>query len=373
MDMQKYAREQEKANVSNYVDSMERTKPVLYKDVKKMNPVSILEKYLLLWPPCDVRCEQSYQATHDFNFTDSQFMDDIADGMELKVIGRDPINNAIVLGIYLQSNLAEFERYNQVVEEHNDEWTEQGCPVDTFNPITGDINEIKEQLISYADTDSRYIKRPGKIQSDGPLTKARPNAKRSLYAQLEVRLRCIQRGSTDKSTIFETTFVAKDYDGRIVYYNGFESKDIAYSTRRVIQEVFGNPFVYGKSGALLDGIAYLIQGKKLQICVKESVKPLWMTGTLKNSNPKLSASHQVTLLYKVLGSVFGIVLPPVLFWNGVVMASYNALKAFNETLHGNTNWFPTVIGTCVLIVLSFLIAKYFFRMSNVTKLNSNLL
>ena len=366
MDMERYEREQEEADVLNYKNSVTRIKPVLHDDVKKMNPVSILEKYLLIWPPCDVRCEMSYLANHDFNFTDSAFMDDIADGMLLKVIDRNPKNNSITLGVYLQSNLAEFERYNLVVEQHNDDWVRQGCPDDVFNPLTGDISEITEQLVSYAEADSPYVKRPKKIKSKGPLTKARPSIKRSLYAQIEFRLLYHKER-------FNLSFVAKDYNKQVIYYNSIWNKDIAYLTRRAIQELFGNPFVYGNSGALLDGIAFLIQGKKLPICAKESDKPFWFDGSLKLSNPRLTVARIGSVWYNILGCIFGLIVPVVIFWNGVLVASYKSYVGFLHTMHGDHTWFIKVIVSCVLIVVSFLIAKFFFRISNVQRLQSNLL
>jgi hypothetical protein len=366
MDFERYQREQEEADVDNYYDSVARTKPVQVSQVKKMSPVSILEKYLLLWPPRDVRCEMSYLADHEFNFTDSQFMEDIVDGMILKVINRNPRDNAITLGLYLQSNLAEFERYNAVVDQHNDDWVKQGRPEDVFNPLTGDISEITEQIVSSADTENPYEKRPRMIQTKGPLTKARPNIKRNLYAQIEFRLKV----SDDR---FFLSFVAKDYNSQIIYYNVLCKNDIAYLTRRAIQELFGNPFVYGDIGALLDGIAFLIQGKKLQICVKENIKPAWMMGSLKTSNPKLAVSQATSVWYKILGWIFGGVIPVAIFWQGVLVRTYYALRGFADTMHGDHSWFLGVIGSCVLIVISFLIAKFCFRMSNVFKLNSNLL
>jgi hypothetical protein len=368
MDFGRYEREQEAADVSNYQDSLARTKPVTFDKVKKLNPVSILEKYLLLWPPCDVRCEMSYQATHEFDFTDSAFMDDLADGMILQVMGRDPMHNAIILGVYLQSNLAEFERYNLVVEKHNDTWIKQGCPEDVFNPLTGDISEIKEKLVSYADTESPYFKRPKRIKNNGPLERAKPNAKRNLYSQIEFRL----DPKTDKS--FTLSFVAKDYNGQIIYYNVLTHKDIAYLTRRAIQELFGNPFVYGNKGPLLDGISLLIQGKKLEICDKEHNKrPDWMVGPYKVNNPRLTVARIGSVWYNILGCLFGILIPIVIFWNGVLVASYRSYMGFVDTMHGDHSWFVKVIGSCVLIIVSFLIAKYCFRKSNVSKLQSNLL
>jgi hypothetical protein len=366
MDLGRYQREQEEADVSNYQDSLARTKPVTLDKVKKLSPVSILEKYLLIWPPCDVRCEMSYQANHEFVFTDSTFMDDLADGMILQVMGRDPTHNAIILGVYLQSNLAAFERYNLVVEKHNDTWIKQGCPEDVFNPLTGDITEIKEKLVSYADTENPYFKRPKRLKNNGPLERAKPNAKRNLYAQIEFRLE-ISKG------YFQLSFVAKDYNGQIIYYNTLAHKDIAYLTRRAIQELFGNPFIYGNKGPLLDGISLLIQGKKLQICAKESVQPSWLNGSFKSKNPALTVAHIGSVWYNVLGYLFGILVPILIFWNGVLVTSYRAYTGFVDTMHGDHSWFLKVIGSCGLLIVSFLIAKYCFRMANVNKLQSNLL
>ena len=362
-----YEREQEEADILNYKDSVARLNPAPLAKVKKLTPVSILEKYLLKWPPCDVRCEMSYQANHDFTFTDSQFMDDLADGMILQVMGRDPLNCGIIMGVYLQSNLAEFERYNLVVEKHNDTWVKQGCPEDVFNPLTGDITEVKDKLVSFAETDSPYFKRPKRIKNHGPLEKAKPDIKRNLYAMIEFRL--------DVSTeeVFTLSFVAKDYNNQIIYYNVLSNKDIAYLTRRAIQELFGNPFIYGNKGPLLDGISLLIQGKKLEICAKESKQPTWLNGSFKSKNPGLTVAKAKGVYFTILGYLFGILVPILIFWNGVIVCSYRSLKGFSETMQGDHSWFVKVIGSCGLIIVSFLIAKYCFRMSNVSKFQSNLL
>ena len=293
-------------------------------------------------------------------------MDDLADGMILQVMGRDPLHNAIVLGVYLQSNLAEFERYNLVVEKHNDTWIKQGCPEDVFNPLTGDISEVKDKLVSFAETESPYAKRPKRIKNHGPLEKAKPNAKRNLYATIEFRLEVT-------SILFTLSFVAKDYNSRVIYYNTLSHKDVAYLTRRAIQELFGNPFVYGNSGALLDGIAFLIQGKKLPICAKESKMPPWLNGSFKSKNPGLTVARIGSVWYNVLGCLFGILVPILIFWNGVLVTSYQSLKGFADTMQGDHSWFAKVIGSCGLTIVSFLVAKYCFRKANVSKLQSKLL
>ena len=367
MDLDRYEQERKKANLSNYMDSKSRVEPVLLEDIKKRNVISTLEKYLLVWPPCDVRCEMSYQVGHDFRSTDSAFMEDLSDGIILQVMDRDPIHCGIVLGVYLQSNLAEFERYNQVVDKHNQAWINQGCPEDTFNPITGDMAEIKDQLVSYAETKNPRIKRPRRIKNNGPLEKAKPDVKRNLYAQIEFRL------SFSSKNEFVLSFVAKDYNSQIIYYNILVNKDLAYLTRRAIQELFGNPFVYGNSGALLDGIAFLIQGKKLPICAKESKRPDWLEGSFKTRNQGLNVARIESIWYKLLGCIFGILVPVLLFWDGVLVTSYQSLVSFDKTMQGDRSWFIRVISSCILIVISFLIAKRFFRKSNVFKLQSNIL
>jgi hypothetical protein len=244
----------------DFEDSVIRTESVSTKDTRRTNPVSILEKYLLKWPPRDVRFEDTYLADHEFCFTDSLFMEDIADGMVLKVIERLPAENSITIGVFLQSNLAEFERYNAVVEQHNDEWVRQGSPEDVFDPRTGDVTTIRDTLVKEAVADSPYRRTPEYDPSDGPLTKVRPKTKRDLYVKIKVRLDVL-------GSIFKMGFVAWDAKDQIIYYNELQHKDISYLTRRAIQELFGNPFVYGNSGALLDGIAHLIQGKKIPLCV----------------------------------------------------------------------------------------------------------
>ena len=352
-------------------DSFQRTLPVSAKDVRRLNPISVLESYLLKWPPRDVRFEDSYLNDHEFEFTDNKFMIDLVDGMVLKTIERLPAENAVVIGVYLQSNLAEFERYNAVVVEHNEAWAKQGCPEDIFDPRTGDINPIRDTLVKEAIADSPYYNAPEYDPSSGPLTKARPGTKRSLYARIKVRLDIV-------GSIFKIGFVAWDKKNLIVYYNVLQHKDLAYLTRRVIHELFGNQFVVGNTGALLDGIAHLIQGKKLPLCSEHNEVPEWPgleKDSVKESNPEVATNKTSEILFRISGAFFGYIAPIYIFWNFIIVKSYHSLvTATNDKLmRGDSDWWPSIIVSCIVILISFLIAKYCYRQANVLNLTSKIL
>lgn len=375
MNKRRYIQELNEAVKKDRYASLDRNEHVKSKDVTRMNPLTILEKHILKWPPRDVRFDEVYLSDHDFEFTDSQFMIDIADGMVVKVIERLPIENSVVFGVYLQSNLAEFERYNLVVEKHNQAWSDQGCPEDVFDPRTGDIARIRDTLVREAEADSPYRTSPEYDPSDGPLTQARPGTKRDLYIKLKFRLDV-------EGKVFRMGFVARDSKNKVVFYDYLEDDDIAYLARRSIQELFGNPFIYGNTGALLDGIGYLIQGKKLPICHKHNTIPDWpemKTAVCKDTNPALVLSHVTRVSYRVLGITFGYIIPLIILWDGILAKTYHALTTYGDKKYspygneGDPTWIPTVLISCVLLIISFLIAKYFYRKTNVERLTSKLL
>lgn len=352
-------------------DSIDRTVSVSTKNVKRMNPVSILEKYLLRWSPRDVRFEDTYLEDHEFESTDSLFMEDLADGMVLKVIERLPKENSITIGVFFQSNLAEFERYNAVVDQHNEAWIEQGCPEDVFDPRTGDINPIRDTLVKEAVTNSPYHRAPGYDPSSGPLTKARPKIKRDLYVKIKVRLDIM-------GSIFKIGFVAWDQKDRIIYYNELQHKDLSYLTRRVIHELFGNPFVYANSGALLDGIAHLIQGKKLSLCNEFNKTPDWEglgDYSVKTSNPEVANNRISEWLFRIAGLFFGYLAPFYILWNFIIVKSCHSLVTASNDKHarGDPDWWGYIIMSCVMLLVSFLIAKFCYRQANVLKLTSKIL
>lgn len=370
MNTNRYVQELNACKKKDHISSMNRNEPTPHKRAKRDNPVTILEKHLLGWPPRDVRFDESYLRNHNFESTDSEFMIDVADGMVLKVIERIPKENSIVIGMYLQSNLAEFERYNLVVDKHNYDWTEQGSPEDVFDPITGDISEIKDTIVREAEADSPYRSSPDYEISSGPLTKARPKTNRDLYAKIKFRLDTL-KGK------FKIGFVAKDSKDKVLYYNTLINKDIAYLSRRAIQELFGNPFIYGTSGALLDGIALLIQGRKLPLCHKNNEIPDWpemKEAVCKDFNHALTLSNLKQLSYNVLGIAFGYIIPIYIFCVWIIAKTYRALIATNTPGSRDAdNWMIIVVLSCVAIVISFLIAKYCYRKTNVEKLTSKLL
>jgi hypothetical protein len=257
------------------------------------------------------------------------------------------------------------------VEKHNQAWSDQGCPEDVFDPVTGDVALIHDTVVREAEADSPYRTSIEYEPSNGPLTKARPVTNRSLYVKLKYRLDV-------KDGIFKIGFVARDPSNKVVFYDYLEGDDITYLARRSIQELFGNPFIYGKTGALLDGICYLIQGKKLPLCHKHNTIPNWpemKMAVCKTSNPALVISNVGKISYKILGISFGYILPIIILWDGILVKTYHSFTTFGNSKdhQGDPDWMSTVLISCVIIVISFLVAKYFYRKANVERLTSKLL
>jgi hypothetical protein len=177
-------------------------------------------------------------------------------------------------------------------------------------------------------------------------------------------------------------FVARDSSNKVIFYDYLEDNDIAYLARRSIQELFGNPFIYGNTGALSDGIGYLIQGKKLSICHKHNTIPNWpemQTAECKTSNPVLVKSNVNRVMYRILGITFGYLVPLYILWKCILVKTYHTFMTFGDKKYGaygnegDPTWMSTVILSCVLLVISFLIAKYCYRKTNVERLTSKLL
>jgi hypothetical protein len=250
-----------------------RSLPVTYDEVSHKSEVSVLEQYVTLWAPRDLRLDPEYQRTHEVVVTDDAFMQDIAKGMKIIVQERVPSKGMIKVAVLFQHNLSEFERYNDVVDKHNNSWIDKGCPEDTFDPVTGDIFEIKDKYINRAGDDS-YNPLEG---SGGSLSSARPTAKRKKLLTITYVLNRLP--SSEK---FELEYSAEDTKGNIVYFNKLVGANIAYLTRRATQELYGNPEVYGNSGPFYEGISMLITGKKIRYCAGINEKPKWSPDKIKN-------------------------------------------------------------------------------------------
>jgi hypothetical protein len=290
----------------------ERDKPCTVSSVigRRRQPLNVLQGLLKLWPPHDLRYEN--EDMDDCYSTDSDLMKDLVRGMEMKIVSKDLSTNTLEVTVELQNNLAEFERFNLVVEEHNEAWEREGRPEKIFDPVHGEEHRVKDQHVDEAVIQSSYYPQPKSVYSDatGPLSKARPDLKRVSYIRVQYHL-------THTEDAWTLGYVTYDPKGRVIYYNEVSNRNLTYLVRRSVQEIWGNPKEKDKSGAFLEGIPMLIQGKKLDICNKDNSRPsiLPETAEIKYTNAELAAAERKYAWYRSLNTFFRYILPIILIFS----------------------------------------------------------
>lgn len=304
-----------KATYKDHQKSFERNLPVTVKEVEKLHPTSVLKEYILKWPPRDVRYDESISSRVQSRGADSLFMRHMFEGMDLEILKVQPTENMVTVGIFFQTNLSEFERYNIATYHHNLKWIDNGMKEEVFDPVHGEIVPVTDQFVDYARADSKYISRPDRnpfgTKSSGTLSKMRPDVKRKPVLVASYKLEVIDRA-------FRLGYVVKDYRGRVIYFNEIKGDNLSDLTRRATQEIFGHPFIYADQGPFLDGIPLLIQGKKLKICRRDNIAPDWMQGPLKTSNFSLYLSKGVKGINIFYGMFFSFLLPFFLLVRGIL-------------------------------------------------------
>jgi len=316
------------------------------KTLKGKNLLNTLAKKVTSYPAKDIRLERRYQEDHIVRSTDSEFMTDVAHGMAIKTAAKDYENNILTINIDFHSNMGEFERYNLAVEQHNDEWIANGYRHDTFDPIHGDITPIRETLVDQVKVENPLDREP-ESRKKGPLASARPKTKRSTVVTIQYQIK------QDKH-VFVLGYVARDSNNRVLYYNSFRSFDLSYLVRRSVQELWGNPEVYGDTGPFLEGITMLIQGKKLDICKRDNLKPLILSGKLKTSNPNLTISKFERTMLSTFGVLFGKIIP-VACVGGLIIGTILCIAQWGLTGEGG-HFMWIAIGCPVTLVISNMIA-----------------
>jgi len=276
-------------------------------DLMDSHPVHALEEHIKYWPPHDVRydpltmdlIEQRYQST------DERLMEDLAKGMNLKILRRDLTDGIVEAAIEIQTNLDEYERYNLTVQEHNRKWHEAGSPKEIMDPVHGDMIKVKDQYVETVVPDSNYDPEPSsRYAATGPLAKMRPFIKRTAVFLVTYQVKVT-------GDMFTLGYVAYDPAGIVIYYNEVSNKNLTYLVRRATQEIWGNPNVVTKSGPFLDGISMLIHGEKLGICERDNKKPAILTGSynLKTHNAELIAASTEQVSYTVLEKTLRFAVP----------------------------------------------------------------
>ena len=307
----------------------------------RQQPLQVLESLIKLWPMHDLRYENS--DIPGCYSTDIELMQDLVSGMELRILRRDLSTGTLECSAEFQSNLAEYERYNLVVQKHNDDWEKQGRPESIFDPVHGEVHKIKEKRVDPALITSSYNPQPKSAYSKptGSLSKSRPTMKRTGYIRIVYKL-------THGTREFQLSYVAYDSSDRVIYYNQQAHTDLAYLVRRSVQELWGNPLENGKDGRYLEGIPMLIQGRKLKICKRDNARPGWLTEstTFKTSNPGLlvATAHQSTL--STMDPIVRFFVPIGLVLGMIGWSLYNLTQTFT---YGMDVKGPYVLGMLLLV------------------------
>ncbi|MBD3260923.1 MAG: hypothetical protein GF334_04475 [Candidatus Altiarchaeales archaeon] len=318
-------------------DATARNTPVTVEDVKDQNLTQLFADKILSWPTYDLRLETLYQQEHCTTTTDSAFMIDVAAGMKTRLRAKDMEHGMVWVDVLFQTNMAEFERYNLTVQQHNEDWYKMGSPTDVFDPKTGDVHPVSDNYIARATTKNipQTLK---KDTSTGPLAKARPTAKHSVGVTVQYKVSL-------KGSAFILEYAARDATrdakGRVLYFDRDKGHDLTTLIRHSVQGLWGNHKLYGDEGAFLDGIPQLLRGHKAETCVQGHVRPAFAEGPIKDITLELVVSSLGReLINGVAIPILGYVLPIVLTFFALisVLVHMGASQRFSGFV-----WWPYVI------------------------------
>lgn len=231
--------------------------------ISDKQPLTVLEGLIKMWPTHDIRYK-------GYGTCDDTLMVDMIKGAEVRTTRKDMTKGILELTVEMVKNLDEIERYNAAIAKHNREWKKQGSPKKVFDPVHGDSFEVKDQFIDPVMMQSKHYDLPDSAYSGvstGRLAKVRPDISRKSHIRVKYQMSIIEDNK------FVLGYAAYDYEDRIIYYNQFIHKDLAYLVRRSVQEIWGNPTAHWEFDRLLEGITMLLNGKKMKICKRDNKLP----------------------------------------------------------------------------------------------------
>lgn len=270
-------------------------------EITRKHPITILKEMVMKWPPYDMRLHEN---THTVESNENPTMKRLMDYHTVKILKKISKENSIIVGIFIPGNLAELERYEEIVKQENSEWQENNCPTDVFNPQTGDVYSV----------------------SPIPALDA-PLPQRRLFVRLRMSLE-------KKKDNYILSFAAWDNKNRLLYHNIIEHKNPYYLIRRSMQEMFGNHTIKGNSGRFLDGITFLTHGKKVKFC-DPNKKPVWLTELNYKTKKDLEGIYSKIDGYEILQGITKYLIPLGgafygILWNLIYLFSYLAQPDITE-------------------------------------------
>lgn len=346
----------------------EREIPFQINDLNGENPLNILEKFILMWPPRDIRWNR--------HCLEETIMEDIATSMQTYITRKDISSNILEVTVGFPCNLDEIELYNLKVKNHNQEWLKNGSPTETFNPITGDKHTIEDQLVDPVYFQSNHDPLPDSVYSkdaNGKLSKTRPEIKRRGFVKTVYRL-------TIEGNLFKLGYITFDYNNEIIYYNELLHQDLNYLVRRSIQEIWGNPESIKGNKYVLKGISMLIQGKKLDQCRRDNKYPAAISAQRNlKSTERIKFAETIEKTTSSLSVHFAYTIP-ILLGIGVAVAVFMAFICWSEVITGV--FYPVkkmtvrMVVASVMLILIFVsrgISRHLERKASVMKVKSKFL
>ena len=288
------------------------------------HPLTLLADRLLMWPTYDIR----YMGISG----DTRLIRDIVSGMENNIIRKDLTSGIVEMSVEVQENLAEYEKFNHLTEQHNTDWIRNGRKTHVIDPVHGDLYEVADQLVDPALIGSRHNPVPdGQINDSvqrGRLSQMRPQMRRRTFATVRYQLRM-------SGEMFILGYAAYSSSNEVVYYGEQSHYDLAVLIRKSVQEIWGNPYEQHEAGKLLEGISLLTQGRKLNICKRDNKLPNFLSSLeIKSGIREVDIIEGKQNICKVSNKLFGIGVPVLSFFLVILIFLQLVDSVNNGTLNG---------------------------------------
>lgn len=347
MPKKRYARDLLTQVLKNREESERRWLPLKETDIGDEPLAHILSDLVVSWPPRDLRFDTAYSVSHEITSVDSEYMELLARGMEVRVTKKDLATNTVEFAVDFQSNLDEYEQYNEVAKTHNKRWSDVGCPKDAFDPVKGTVKTIQDTYVDPVIPDSKHQPIPKSLYegvSNGKLSKARPGMQRKTYVRLTYHVEVKRQEPISTYTL---TVTARNNKSQVLLHYSDFSADLAALVRGSVQRLWGNTSLYGNKGPLLDGISMLLQGKKIHLSngklpgpVKSTVEP-----------------QKVALVAEKAGTgvgfaVFGYIIPGLSFVSLIILVVYCLIEAYLEGKTMSGTFFGGLVVSLLVVFVS---------------------
>lgn len=242
-----------------------------------------LEEIIHSIPITDLR----YQISS--NIQNNDILEDLVLSSEVRTSRKDISTGILDLTINFVSNLDEIERYNEHVEKNNKELLERSYNGILFDPVHGRMRDTSEESLTSI-----------KMVGDNRVS-------HKSYLLIRYQVRVIE-------SEFVLGYCVYDYSGKIIYYNEISSNNLMELSYRSVQEIWGHPEIEGSydGSRLIEGVQYLINGRKLSICNRDNKYPSFISGKEKNKNEGVIKEIQLkSFTYSFTGCMTGTLFPIV--------------------------------------------------------------